>query len=241
MPFRRRPLRRARSTNDPTDADSMEPGSSSVAGAARAATPVALTALFQSTDVFPPLKSALSFLLQVHDICEKMKSNRGGADELRVRVEGVRDFVVEAFQDEEDMCLELYNALIQFDDALMSILVAVDDVRYRKSRLLRLAFSARDTETLRLVKQRLDDATKLLMLIVTLQQSKTLHSMSRTVSRVEGLVFEVGYMRAQLTAPRTALKKPALFFFHISPLDLPLDVIGSPVLPNLLTDFGPTL
>ncbi|TDL14955.1 hypothetical protein BD410DRAFT_845606 [Rickenella mellea] len=184
---------------------SSKPGSLSIGAAARAATPVALTALVQSADVFPPLKSAVSFLLQVHDICEKMKSNREGADELRLRIEGVRGFVVEAFQDEEDICLELYDALIQFDDALTSILVAVVDVRWRKNRLSRLAFSARDADTLRTVKQRLDDAMKLLMLIVTLHQTTTLGAISRTldttvmsVSRVEGLVLEVGNMRAQL-------------------------------------------
>ncbi|TDL16271.1 hypothetical protein BD410DRAFT_808248 [Rickenella mellea] len=192
MPLRRRISRRGISANDSADAQSREAGSSSVAAAARAATPVALTALMQSTDVFPPLKSAASFLLQVHDMCEKMKSNREGANELRVRVEGVRSFVVDAFQDEDDICRELYDALVQFNDALTNILVAVDDVRWRKTRLLRLALSAKDAETLRTVKQRLDDATKLLMLIVSLHQSKTLRSMSQTldttvmsVSRVE--------------------------------------------------------
>ncbi|TDL14959.1 hypothetical protein BD410DRAFT_845609 [Rickenella mellea] len=161
--LRRRLPRRASSANDSSDAQSREPGSSSVVAAARAATPVVLTALVQSADVFPPLKSAVSFLLQVHDICEKMKSNREGADELRLRVEGVRGYIVEAFQEEEDMSIELYDALVQFDNALTSILVAVDNVRWRKTRVSRLAFSARDAETLRTVKQRLDDAMKLLM------------------------------------------------------------------------------
>ncbi|TDL14908.1 hypothetical protein BD410DRAFT_857169 [Rickenella mellea] len=184
MPIRRL-SRRASSTPDSLDAKSTESGSSSVVAAARAATPVALTALVQSADVFPPLKSAVSFLLQVHDICEKMKSNREGANELRLRVEGVRGYIVEAFQEEEDMSIELYDALVQFDNALTSILVAVDNVRWRKTRVSRLAFSARDAETLRTVKQRLDDAMKLLMMIVTLLQSKTLRSVSQTVSRVE--------------------------------------------------------
>ncbi|TDL14881.1 hypothetical protein BD410DRAFT_155823 [Rickenella mellea] len=196
MPFRRRLSRHANSKNESDDAQGKEPGSSSVAAAAaataRAATPVALRALAQSTDIFPPLKSAVSFLLQVHDICEKMKSYREGAGELRVRVEGVRSLTAEAFEDEEDICMELYDALVQFDDALNSILAAVDDVRWRKSRLVRLAYSAKDADTLRIVKQRLDDAMRLLMLIVTLYQSKTLHSMSQpldttvmSVSRVE--------------------------------------------------------
>ncbi|TDL14909.1 hypothetical protein BD410DRAFT_845629 [Rickenella mellea] len=165
MPLRRRLPRRAGSSNDSADAQSMKAGSSSIGAAARAATPVALTALVQSTAVFPPLKSAAGFLLQVHDICEKMKSNREGANDLRVRVEDVRSFVAEAFEDEEDICLELYDALVQFDD----ILAAADDVRWRKSRLWRLAFSARDAETLRVVQRRLDGAMKLLMVNITLQ------------------------------------------------------------------------
>ncbi|TDL14918.1 hypothetical protein BD410DRAFT_845637 [Rickenella mellea] len=195
MPLRRRLSRRAR--------NSVDTQSMNIGAAARAATPVALTALVQSTAVFPPLKSAVNFLLQVHDICEKMKSNREGADELRVRVEGVRDFVEEAFQEEEDMSTELYDALVQFDEALTNTLVAVDDVRWRKSRISRLAFSARDAETLCIVRQRLDDAMKLLKLIVTLHLTTTLGAISRTldttvmsVSRVEGLVFEVRHMKA---------------------------------------------
>ncbi|TDL13678.1 hypothetical protein BD410DRAFT_797559 [Rickenella mellea] len=153
-----------------------------------------------------------------------MKSNQEGAKELRVRVEGVRGYIVEAFQDEEDIFLEMYDALVQFDEALTNVLVAVDNVRWRKSRISRLAFSSRDSETLRIVKQRLDDAMELLMLIVSLHQTKTLRSMSQTlyatvvsVSRVEqGLVLEVGNMRAQLARvyvqPRQKLPPPHFFF-----------------------------
>ncbi|TDL14054.1 hypothetical protein BD410DRAFT_845633 [Rickenella mellea] len=209
MPLRRRLPHRATTTSHSSDSQSREPGSSAVFDTARAATPIALTALVQSTDVFPPLKSAVSFLLQVHDICEV---NREGANELRLRVGEVRGLVAEAFQDEEDICLDMYDALIQFDNALNGILIAVDDVRWRKSRLSRLAFSARDAETLRTVKQHLDDAMRLLTLIISLHQSKTLRSMSQTVSRVEGLVFEVGHMRAQLAAPRIAFLKAS---FHL--------------------------
>ncbi|TDL16278.1 hypothetical protein BD410DRAFT_844554 [Rickenella mellea] len=180
MPLRRRLLRRTRSTHDSAETQNMELGSSSVAAAARAATPVALTTLVQSTAVFPPLKSAAGFLLQVHDICEKMKMNREGANDLRVRVEGVRSFVAEAFEDEEDILM-----WARFQSALNSTLAAADDVWWRKSRLSRLAFSARDAEILRTVKQRLDDAMKLLMLIVSLHQSKTLRSVVMGVSRVE--------------------------------------------------------
>ncbi|TDL16279.1 hypothetical protein BD410DRAFT_642934 [Rickenella mellea] len=219
MSLRRRLSRRTRSTHDSAETQNMEHGSSSVSAAARAATPVALTALAQSSDAFPPLKSAVSFLLQVHDICEKMESNRDSADELRVRVGGVRDSVAEAFQDEEDICLELYDALIQFDDALNGILAAADDVRWRKSRLSRLAFSSRDAETLRIVKQRLVDAMNLLMLIVALHQSKTLRCISQTldmtvfgVTRVEqGLVSENGQMRAQLAR----VPRERFFFFFL--------------------------
>ncbi|TDL14917.1 hypothetical protein BD410DRAFT_845635 [Rickenella mellea] len=205
MPLRRRLSRRASSPHSSADAQCMKDGSSSLVAAARAATPIALTALVQSADVFPPLKSAVSFLLQVHDICEKMKSNRDGADELRVRVEGVRGFVVEAFQNEKEICVELYDALIQFDDALTSILVAVDDVRWRKSRLSRLAFSAQDAETPRVVQRRLDDAMKLLMLIVALHQTTTLSAISHTLDATLVSVSRVEEGSAEL---RLTLVKP---------------------------------
>ncbi|TDL16270.1 hypothetical protein BD410DRAFT_642783 [Rickenella mellea] len=185
--------------------------------AARAFAPVALTALMQSADVFPPLKSAVGFLLQVHDICERMKCNREGADELRIRVESIRDYVADAFQDEKDVGSELYSTLIRFDQSLTNLLIAVDRIRWRRSRVLRFAHAVQDAESLGCVKERLDDSTKLLMLIITMHHVKALRSISTTVdktelsvARVESLVMEVGYMRTQLAQARRLF---GVFFF----------------------------
>ncbi|TDL21432.1 hypothetical protein BD410DRAFT_305313 [Rickenella mellea] len=210
--------RRLKVQNKSRDEGIRESRRTDAVAAARAFAPVALSALMQSTDVFPPLKSAVSVLHQIYDTCERMKNNREGADELRMLVESVRDSLVKMFADETDICSELCDALIRFDQALTNFLDAVDGVRWRKNRMMRLAYSSRDAETLRTVRQRLDDATKLLMLVVTMHQSKTLHSISKTVdttgsgvARVEGLVLEVGYMRAQLAQPQR--RPPEEFFF----------------------------
>ncbi|TDL18855.1 hypothetical protein BD410DRAFT_792848 [Rickenella mellea] len=152
---------------------------------AREFSPIALSVLRDSAEVIPSLKSAVEFLLQIHDRCEKLKNNREYANDLRTPIDGLRESMVDAFPDANDIGSDVRDALEYFDTTTAKFLRTLENIPPQKNGVSRMMNTARDAELLSTVNRHLDETTKSFMLVVTMLQTDALRKLSVSTNAPE--------------------------------------------------------
>jgi len=95
-----------------------------------AAVSLALTALKESADAFPPLKGAVGAVVHIRDLRLKVRSNQDEFDKLICRVEMILEKVADAIPDPNNIPLDLLVRIEEFT----TVVAHIGHLMERKSR-----------------------------------------------------------------------------------------------------------
>jgi len=129
---------------------------------------IALTALKESADAFPPLKGAVAGVLHVVDLSQKVKSNKDECQKLASRVQEILDRIALAVPDATRISPDLLTRIDEFTRTLADIECFMEKLCHVKviERLLR---HKEHEGSIAEFNRRLDDALKSFILISTLK------------------------------------------------------------------------
>jgi len=128
---------------------------------------LALTALKETADAFPPLKSAVGGVIHVLDLAQRVKSNKEECRKLASRAEGILDKIAVAVPDAT--CIS--PDLLRIDEFTRTL----DDIKCfmtplcHESVMKRIVLHKERESLLIEFNRRLDDALKSFMLISTIK------------------------------------------------------------------------
>ncbi|KAJ7051564.1 hypothetical protein C8F01DRAFT_1174238 [Mycena amicta] len=113
-----------------------------------------LTALRESADAFPPLKSTVGGFLALWNTIERVKTSKQNAKALRLRAYKVLEALTDAVPDPSNIPPSMLMSIQRFNDVLIEAVNAMEPLTKRRS-LLSLN---RDEATLELFNRRLDES-----------------------------------------------------------------------------------
>ncbi|KAJ7055327.1 hypothetical protein C8F01DRAFT_1160198 [Mycena amicta] len=134
-----------------------------------------LTALQQSSDAFPPLKSAVGGVVALCTIAERAKHSKSDARDIALRTKEFLDVVAEAVPDPTAISPSMLKSIERFTVLLTEIRHRLEPI-VRASSVSRIVRLNRNERTLAGIKAQLDDAYRDLVaasaLRVEVQQTK---------------------------------------------------------------------
>jgi len=100
---------------------------------------LALTALKESSDTFPPLKSAVAGVIHIWELYRKVKSNRKECLKLAFRLQEILDKIADATPDASQIPPDLLDRIERFTRTLDDIGVFMETLchRHALTRLVR--------------------------------------------------------------------------------------------------------
>jgi len=113
-----------------------------------------LTALLESADAFPPLKSAVGGVLALWNIVDRVKTSKEKAKALSQRAYEVLEALTDAVPDPSNISPSMLRSIERFDNVLIEACNGIAPLTKRR-RLLSLN---RDEATLELFNRRLDES-----------------------------------------------------------------------------------
>ncbi|KAJ7885237.1 hypothetical protein B0H13DRAFT_2045215 [Mycena leptocephala] len=117
-----------------------------------------LTALRESADVFPPLKSVVGGVLALWNTAERVKTSRERARALSRRAYKVLEVLTDAVPDPSNIHPSMLVSIQRFDDVLREARDAIDPLTKRRRFLSSVLSANRDEATLELFNRRLDES-----------------------------------------------------------------------------------
>jgi len=132
------------------------------------ATLITLTALKESSDAFPPLKSTVGGVVHIWELCRKVKSNQAECLALWSRVMEILNMIADAVPDGTRIPPDLLVRIENFTCVLDDIQTFMESLRHRKY-LNRLLRHKEDEGRLNDLNRQLDDAFRSFSLISSMK------------------------------------------------------------------------
>jgi len=161
LPFSRKRLKPPEST---TSHKSMERQSTT----ALAVPLIVLNAIKESSDAFPPLKGAVSSILHIIELSQKVKSNKEDCQKLAFRVQEILDKVTRAVPDATCISFDLLGRIAEFENTLDEIKLFMESL-CRVNIFKRLIRHEEHKASFVKFNQLLDDAFQSFMFISTIK------------------------------------------------------------------------
>ncbi|KAJ7689721.1 hypothetical protein B0H17DRAFT_1066115 [Mycena rosella] len=118
-----------------------------------------LTLLKDSTDVFPPLKSAVGGVLAVWDLAERVSASDENAQALARRAVGILDVIYKAVGGAGPVSPELLQEMVKFEELLREISAAMEEY-LKAGRVRRVLYLRKQESRLTQFTARLDVAAE---------------------------------------------------------------------------------
>ncbi|KAG5341579.1 hypothetical protein C0989_009281 [Termitomyces sp. Mn162] len=91
-----------------------------------------LTALYQSADAFPPLKSVSGSVLAIWDTVNRIKNCRKSARALAMRCVEILNVIADSVHDPSALSSEMQTSIAKFNDLLTDIRMTLEQMRKQK-------------------------------------------------------------------------------------------------------------
>ncbi|TDL22413.1 hypothetical protein BD410DRAFT_839855 [Rickenella mellea] len=179
--------------------EAARPRTTNQTAAKESLTPIMMTALKESADLFPPLRNSVGSLLHIHEMFNKIKDNSKTSERLKHQVEATLQSLADAVPNGAEIMPELQAALEQYSSALEAVKVDLHAVACRKNRLHRYLNAKRDEEVLMSTGRHLGNASEVLMIAVSIQQARSLQVVSQDVKDTK---LQVANIQTHLTTIR---------------------------------------
>ncbi|KAJ7055294.1 hypothetical protein C8F01DRAFT_1160053 [Mycena amicta] len=171
-----------------------------------------LTALRESSDAFPPLKSAVGGVVVLCNIAERAKHSKSDARDIALRTKKILDVVAEAVPDPTAISPAMLKSIERFTLLLAEIHHRLEPI-VRASSVSRIVSLNRNERTLAGIKAQLDDAYRDLVaasaLRVEVQQTKI------ALQQKTHIAIQQTQLSAQQTQTQLDLGKIATTTTHV--------------------------
>ncbi|KAJ7814718.1 hypothetical protein B0H13DRAFT_1924639 [Mycena leptocephala] len=165
-----------------------------------------LLALKESSDAFPPLKSAVGGVVALWEIAERAKHSKSGARDIAFRTKELLDLVADAVPDPSAISPPMLRSIEQFTVLLDEVRCRMDTVALTNgvSRVLNLT---RNERTLQSIRAQLDDTYRDLVAASALrvEVQATQIAVQQTQLAVQQAQFSAQQAQTQLDVGKVAV------------------------------------